>query len=374
MSHGPGQAPRFGTIGFGLGAALVLMGCVEHPYRVSTGTPLRVFGAPLSFLGDAAVVFGVPLVWGLLGRLLDRAEKAWARWVILLVVVPHYALVVALLTGGGAEFDFGARTGAGSPNAVVWIWAVYLAGQAGLWYGLCRPTLMALSVRRGRHDGHIFSPGTRRLAQFSAIGLGFGLLLLLADLAAYHFGTNRSCQARQGLSAILSMYSSPFGLLPGGATVYGTLILWGLFGALVGLADRRWARVAILILLMVHYAGIAFLLPNRAFGDWRCFEKDWSYVEGLWWESPGAILLALLAYLAGQAAVWRALLGRHAPPGPEPARRPWQFSLRTLLLLPLGLAILLGWPLTEYRAVPGGDPRDPESGGSRARPRLRPEV
>ena len=342
----------FALAGFGYGTLLLLVGaCADYcadGLHWSWDAPLLVglCSAPLVLLPGEIILVGALCFWSFIGLLLGMAERPAVRSVVRVVLIAHYTCFVFLLATGFNEFSYwGVRDLRGDIEVVML--TVYLVGQIVIWWVLVRQ--IPQCKRRGwkRGDGQILGRTTRRPITFGAVGFAYGILLVLANaLAVRHGGWELHHQ--QGISAIIGLYSSPLGLLPGRITFFGTPILWGVVGLLLAMAKRRTARVGLWMVMAAHYAGAMFLLPNRTFGDWQYFEKDWHYVEWVWRDSPGTIIAGLAAYVVGQIALWSALARQNMQLKPgESGRRRWQFSLKTLLLLPIVLGLLVGWLATE---------------------------
>jgi hypothetical protein len=100
---------------------------------------LGLSSAPLGFLGIVPALFGLPLLWACVGRLLARAHVPPYRWALLAVAAAHYLGAAVLLSqetfGDWAYLD---RALAAAPLLVFCGFAVYVAGQVTLWAAFFR--------------------------------------------------------------------------------------------------------------------------------------------------------------------------------------------------------------------------------------------
>jgi hypothetical protein len=119
--------------------------------------------------------------------------------------------------------------------------------------------------------------------------------------------------AGHGSYLILLIASSPLGILGvyGGLAavpaVLGSFLLWPLALLLHAKAREGHLRPAFLVVMGVHYLGIAALPLTATFHD------DWQQLRQYLPELVLFVAAGLLVYLAGQALIWRSFL---RPPTP----------------------------------------------------------
>jgi len=294
------------------------------------------------------IVLGVPFIWALVGLWAGLSEKRIVRRAFDITLAAHYVWIPATLfilwLGGSELFRRNhAIPWKREPAVVVCVVGIYLAGQIALWRVLAR---MRRDSRCGVPSDAVVEPRSTflgRVLPWMGAGFGCGLVLLLVSAVLLKMGGYYRMHGLQ--LALVTLYSSPVSLLPTRAVFVGTPLWWAFLGLLLALVERPWARRGLWLALLAHYAGAMFLLPNRGFGAWRHFEKDWNCLANCS-DEPGALIAGLSAYLIVQAALWAAVVWRIQRTREISGR--WQYSLRTLVIAVLVVAIGLKWALAEF--------------------------
>ena len=142
-----------GTVaGLLYGSVLVFLSIVAAGAGHGTIMPLLLSSAPLGLLLDReagisdamfyALLLGAPVMWAVLGSLAALSGRGVTRWLTPALALLHYASGLALLAirGAGLQPSF--------VNiyvvAYILVWAaVYLVGQAALWWRVSRPVRRA---------------------------------------------------------------------------------------------------------------------------------------------------------------------------------------------------------------------------------------
>jgi len=130
------------------GFVLVFLSIVAAGAGHGTIMPLLLSSAPVAILLDPeagisdamsyALLLGAPILWAALGSLAALSGRGMTRRVTLALVLLHYVSGLALLAMRGAGLQ---------PSfvniyvvAYILVWAaVYLVGQAALWWRMSRP-------------------------------------------------------------------------------------------------------------------------------------------------------------------------------------------------------------------------------------------
>jgi len=128
---------------------------------------------------------------------------------------------------------------------------------------------------------------------FALAGFVYGGMLAFLAFLATGFG--------HGTYVLAGVTSSPLSLFGNiSLALLSPPLLWCAIGALSGAANRRIARICLLMGLVAHYASIPIVLHSpSAFADWEYLPR----VQGVVW-------LGIIVYIAGQAAIW-VTLGVH---------------------------------------------------------------
>lgn len=102
------------------------------------------------------------------------------------------------------------------------------------------------------------------------IGFAVGLFLMIVGVLACETGRN-------GTTFFFLVYTAPCGLLPKGLLVLtAALAVCTLFGALSANAESRVSRLALVILLVMHYLSIpVLLLTSGDIGGVAEFKTSW---------------------------------------------------------------------------------------------------
>jgi len=332
----------FALAGAGFGMALSSTSFLD-PYGDLRQLTLFATSAPFSYLVAAAGIPDLavpPLSCAISGLLLSACGHVCARVLVMVATLLQYLLIGAFL-----YFD-APRVAWTVPSVLAFALAVYVGGQVASWSLLFRPRAPRAALS-SREDGYLRTPN-RSLQWCGVCGFIYGLILVLADGVAQRLG-NGSNEYRQGLSALLVLYSSPLGVLKGMPVLFWTPFWWGILGMLLARAGSPRPRLLLFALLAIHYWGVMFLAPNRLSGDWCYFDKDWGAYSRLWSDSPSVVLVGVMLYLLGQVMIW-AVIGWHAYRNNRRAR----FGLRLgAAVLPpcVVLLVFCFWAVGETRAV-----------------------
>src|SRR5215468_8863266 len=142
-----GRAIVGAVAGFAYGSILSFLSCLALGAGHGSSFPFFLSSAPLGvlgFLGEAgfyaAVVGGAPVVWATFGALVAPTGRAKWRRLTQLLALLHYASGLALTaaTGGLDELARLERVLRISPESIVLWAAVYVVGQAALWWRVSR--------------------------------------------------------------------------------------------------------------------------------------------------------------------------------------------------------------------------------------------
>jgi Leucine-rich repeat (LRR) protein len=135
--------------------------------------------------------------------------------------------------------------------------------------------------------------------------------------------------------------------------VLATLALWMIVGLLLGLRRYRVARILLVLLLAAHWTGIVLIWPAGHSGK-RTWDERWESYP--WSDVPGQVAAGAAVYLLGQVVIlYLVINAKRRRVAPQPVLRPWQFSLRALLVLPVLLAVPLGCIVSERRRAARGE-------------------
>jgi hypothetical protein len=116
------------------GAGLTCLGIMAAGAGHGTYLLLGIASAPLSFLGIPLSIISPPLLWGLVGWLLSRAERGPQRQIVPALFLVHYAAILLMpLFEDYAEGKYIAITWAHNPVILILGAGVYLLGQGLMW-------------------------------------------------------------------------------------------------------------------------------------------------------------------------------------------------------------------------------------------------
>ena len=119
------------------------------------------------------------------------------------------------------------------------------------------------------------------------LGFAYGCALTVLGFLAAGYG--------HGTYTLLALASSPAGVVG----VPGMLLLGPALWAFVGwLLSRRGTRKTMfLVVMLLHYAGAAYLLTSSQFADWEIVTMNWEQIRV-------AMVGSLCWYAAGQIVIW----------------------------------------------------------------------
>jgi hypothetical protein len=143
-----------------------------------------------------------------------------------------------------------------------------------------------------------------RTALFTISGIAYGFILLVLGFVVAGFG--------HGVYIPIRLFSSPIWellhvIIPATPEnqmlamilfLLGIVSLWGCAGWLAAYLARRSARIALVILLAVHYAAFPIIFID---GDWGYFPRVWEKLSVI-------VVMGFSLYLLGQVALWFLLL------------------------------------------------------------------
>ena len=126
---------------------------------------------------------------------------------------------------------------------------------------------------------------------FGYAAAGFGIVLVLAILSFLLGGGGHGT----ALFGLIALAPGSFG----GDDEWAAsgFLFWPLVGFLLGQAQRRGRRAAIVLLMLAHYAVAVFHLSQPSMDGGAGFARAWSAL-------PVLVVLFCLVYAAANLAVW----------------------------------------------------------------------
>jgi hypothetical protein len=137
MSENPASRKKryFGISGFLYGLFLATIGVLATGAGHGTYVLTGAFSSPLGFLGIPAALFGAPILWLVIGLLVEKNNNSSRRKLFLLVMATHYCGIILLLnTENFGDWKYFSRMFQSYPAMMILGFMVYAIGQAIIWF------------------------------------------------------------------------------------------------------------------------------------------------------------------------------------------------------------------------------------------------